>query len=226
MTSLTRLGLVVLASSHGIYALPSIWAEPAQTAPWTDTRALDEAGVMHLVDCHPLEAATNSTQTWMSLVLYCANSADCNNVAHFPEARDICVMKTSNTSLDYHKWENSDWQHCYFAERGVFSWALSRFARLFPPATEVGSNSYLLREVGNTASCHADSLWKCNVGMLLQKVITNPIPSRVSVLALSAADGRQFLVDERLVLSETTQVAVGGIAALVIARSAPPCPAV
>jgi hypothetical protein len=47
-------------------------------------------------------------------------------------------MQTSETALDYHKWENSDWQHCYFDERGVFSWALSRFGRLFPPATEVG----------------------------------------------------------------------------------------
>ncbi|EAQ84594.1 predicted protein [Chaetomium globosum CBS 148.51] len=200
MTSLTHLGLVVLAFSPGIHALPATQAKPAQTAPRTDTRALDEAGVMHLVDCHPLETATNSTQTWMSLVLYCANSADCNSVAHFPEARDICVMKTSNSSLDYHKWENSDWQHCYFAERGVFSWALSRFARLFPPATEVGR--YLLEKVDNTP------LWKCDARMLLQKVITNPIPSRVSVLALSASNGRQFLVDERLVLPETAQVAV------------------
>lgn len=47
-------------------------------------------------------------------------------------------MKTSNESLDYNKWETSDWQHCYFTERGVFSWVIGRFARLFPPATEVG----------------------------------------------------------------------------------------
>ncbi|KAK3296579.1 uncharacterized protein B0H64DRAFT_389521, partial [Chaetomium fimeti] len=139
MPSLTRFGLVALASSHSIYASPLVPLETTQTVSRIDDRSFDEAGFIHLVDCHPLEEApTNSTQSWMSLVIYCPDGTDCNNIDHFPEAQDICAMKTSDIALDYHKWENSDWQHCYFAERGVFSWAISRFARLFPPATEVG----------------------------------------------------------------------------------------
>ncbi|KAH6844609.1 hypothetical protein B0I37DRAFT_165627 [Chaetomium sp. MPI-CAGE-AT-0009] len=142
MPSLTRVGLVVLASSHSIHASSPAQLEPTQAATRIHARAINGTGVMYLVDCHPREppeqAATNSTQTWMSLVISCANSTDCNNVDHFPAPRDSCVMKTSTTPRDYHKWENSDWQHCYFAERGVFSWAISRFGRLFPPATEVG----------------------------------------------------------------------------------------
>lgn len=69
---------------------------------------------------------------------YCAKNEECNNINHFPATRDICVKRTSNVSRDYHKWENSEWQYCHFEERGWFSWALSRFGRLFPPTTEVG----------------------------------------------------------------------------------------
>ncbi|KAK3317947.1 hypothetical protein B0H66DRAFT_532454 [Apodospora peruviana] len=102
-------------------------------------RALNGAGV-HLVDCHPRESdeIANSEQSWLSLVMFCDNKDECNNIDHVPATRDICVKRTTNMSHDYHKWENSDWQYCHFAERGTFSWVISRFGRLFPPATEVG----------------------------------------------------------------------------------------
>lgn len=69
---------------------------------------------------------------------YCDNDAECSDVKHVPAARDMCVKKTSNVSGEYQRWENSEWQHCHFDERGWFSWVLVRLSKLFPPATEVG----------------------------------------------------------------------------------------
>ncbi|KAK5660589.1 hypothetical protein OQA88_13149, partial [Cercophora sp. LCS_1] len=83
------------------------------------------ASGIHLVDCQPRDTSEGSeAKSWLSLVIYCEDNSECNNIDYVPQTRDICVKRTSNSSLDYHKWENSDWQHCYFAERGVFSWVI------------------------------------------------------------------------------------------------------
>ncbi|GAB1316985.1 hypothetical protein MFIFM68171_07195 [Madurella fahalii] len=127
---------VVALAARSILASPT--PQPLQTS--IHRRALNGTGIYLAVDCRPREApeTPDSPQSWLSLVIYCESQAECNSTGHYPAARDICVKRTSNMSSDYHKWENSDWQHCYFEERGVFSWVLSRFARLFPAGTEVG----------------------------------------------------------------------------------------
>lgn len=150
MAALATISCTVLAS-------PTPWPRPRPDLDgatslkqfgWTPG-----AGV-HLVECSPLAAPDDPSsaaeeQSWLSLVVYCENDAECADTHHIPQARDVCVKKTSNVTGDFQKWENSEWVYCHFDERGWFSWALSRFARLFPPTTEVG-----IAEIGKDEDAH------------------------------------------------------------------------
>ena len=148
-----KLLIAVPATLHVATASPIILRSPPHAL--TNT-ILGTTGIHSLVDCIPLGPSPSSTeakteqQTWLSLVIYCATPTQCNDPSHVPAAQNICVKRSSNVSRDWHKWENSDWQHCSFPNattggdslvlggRGVFSWVIGRFGRLFPPATEVG----------------------------------------------------------------------------------------
>ncbi|KAK0644250.1 hypothetical protein B0T16DRAFT_513638 [Cercophora newfieldiana] len=134
--------LLALASiSSGIVASPT--PQPVErSASAVDDKFQWNAGAgVHLVECSPLPAEEGSSteQSWLSLVIYCENDAECSDVKHVPAKRDVCVKKTSNVTNDFQKWESTDgWIYCHFEERGWFSWVVVRFARLFPPDTEIG----------------------------------------------------------------------------------------
>ncbi|KAK1750049.1 hypothetical protein QBC47DRAFT_407278 [Echria macrotheca] len=130
----SRILAAAILAWQTIAAVPA----PRPLALLSDTPVPTGAAI-RLVDCNPREPLESpDSAVWLSLVIYCDKIENCNDVNYVPAARDICVKKSSNVSLDYQKWQSSDWQRCYFAERGAFSWALSKFAMLFPPETEVG----------------------------------------------------------------------------------------
>ncbi|KAK4447986.1 hypothetical protein QBC34DRAFT_495799 [Podospora aff. communis PSN243] len=154
----TLVTLLALATiSCGVVASPMPMPRPAEDgASAIELFGWKEGAGVHLVECSPLVPAEEGSDvtskpenSWLSLVIYCDDDKDCADIKHIPSAQDVCVKKMSNVTGDFQKWESSEWVYCHFDERGWFSWALSRFARLFPPATEVG-----IAEIGEEGNRH------------------------------------------------------------------------
>jgi hypothetical protein len=163
-TLVTLLALATISCGVVASPMPMPIPRPADdSASAIDIFGWKEGAGVHLVECSPLVpveegsgVASKAENSWLSLVIvsavldatsmyfayiwhqYCEDDKDCADIKHIPSAQDVCVKKSSNVTGDFQKWENSEWVYCHFDERGWFSWALSRFARLFPPTTEVG----------------------------------------------------------------------------------------
>ncbi|KAK1828647.1 hypothetical protein QBC39DRAFT_358736 [Podospora conica] len=142
------LALAAALSSPSVLALVSAPPQKSLLPARADIPGfkLDPSSGVHFLDCQPREEALLSARqagapepSWLSILVYCANNTDCLDPSHNPLPSDVCVKQTSTTPRNWTKWENeSDWKYCRFAERGWFSWVISRFGRLFPPGDECG----------------------------------------------------------------------------------------
>ncbi|KAK3306071.1 uncharacterized protein B0T15DRAFT_217630 [Chaetomium strumarium] len=95
---------------------------------------------IHLLNCRPFGGAGVS-QTWLSIVAYCANDADCNSLQYSIPDQDACIVSSSGTSESYHHWEGSS-QSCTFSSTGVtFRWNIPGNAQSQPNYSSVGTGS-------------------------------------------------------------------------------------
>ncbi|KAK4235384.1 hypothetical protein C8A03DRAFT_17875 [Achaetomium macrosporum] len=95
---------------------------------------------IHLLNCRPFGGAGVS-QTWLSIVAYCANDADCNSLQYSIPDKDACIVSSSGTAESYHIWEGSS-QSCTFSSTGVtFHWNIPSNAQSRPNYSSVGTGS-------------------------------------------------------------------------------------
>ncbi|KAK3393890.1 hypothetical protein B0H63DRAFT_444093 [Podospora didyma] len=91
---------------------------------------------IHLFNCYPI-GGEGVPQTWLSLVVYCANDADCSNIGYSPPSSNVCVKQQSSTPNSYWHWEGS-WQGCTFSSGTTFSWNLEALAQNWANYSPVG----------------------------------------------------------------------------------------
>ncbi|KAH6621524.1 hypothetical protein B0J18DRAFT_229071 [Chaetomium sp. MPI-SDFR-AT-0129] len=117
------------------FASAALLAQSALASPALATRG---EGI-HLFNCRPFGGA-GVPQTWLSIVVYCANDSDCSNLTYNPPSDNVCVKGTSSSSEVYHIWEGSS-QSCTFPTGVTFSWNIPSNAQSQPNYSSVGSGS-------------------------------------------------------------------------------------
>ncbi|EGS18413.1 uncharacterized protein CTHT_0064390 [Thermochaetoides thermophila DSM 1495] len=97
---------------------------------------------IHLMNCNPIMGGADPTRkwTWVSAVFYCPNDADCSRLNYSPDYNDVCIMKTSYTEGDFHRWEGGE-QSCRFPTGVTFKWGIIPNAQAFRDYSHVGSGS-------------------------------------------------------------------------------------
>ncbi|KAK4143178.1 uncharacterized protein C8A04DRAFT_12618 [Dichotomopilus funicola] len=98
---------------------------------------------VHLLNCRSFGEAS-SDHTFLSIVAYCADDANCSSVGYNIPANDACVVSSSTAYEDWHQWEGGS-QSCTFASTGVtFTWDIPSNAQSLPNYSSVrtGSNGF------------------------------------------------------------------------------------
>ncbi|KAG7294482.1 hypothetical protein NEMBOFW57_004556 [Staphylotrichum longicolle] len=120
-------------------AAAALVAQGVLASPAQDPQLAKRGEGIHLLNCRPYGGA-GVAQTWLSLVVYCANDSDCSNLSYSPSSNNVCVKGTSTTSEAYHVWEGGS-QSCTFPSGVKFTWNIPSNAQSQANYSPVGSGS-------------------------------------------------------------------------------------
>ncbi|KAH6622684.1 hypothetical protein F5144DRAFT_517088 [Chaetomium tenue] len=119
-----------------LFASAALLAQGALAVP---TELAKRGEGIHLFNCRPFGGA-GVPQTWISIVVYCANDSDCSSLGYSPPSNNVCVKGTSTSSETYHVWEGGS-QSCTFPTGVTFTWNIPSGAQSQPNYSSVGSGS-------------------------------------------------------------------------------------
>ncbi|KAL2143660.1 hypothetical protein VTI28DRAFT_10167 [Corynascus sepedonium] len=134
------------------FASAALVVQGALASPTLATRG---EGV-HLFNCRPWGGA-GVTQTWISIVVYCANDSDCSQLSYSPPRDNVCVKGVSTTEEAYHIWEGSE-QSCTFPTGVTFTWNIPSDAQSRPDYTYIGSGSNGHRDFAGFKDNHGSAM--------------------------------------------------------------------
>ncbi|KAK3942813.1 hypothetical protein QBC46DRAFT_231582, partial [Diplogelasinospora grovesii] len=89
---------------------------------------------VHLMNCRPFGA--EGAPPPVSLVVYCPNDSDCNNITFQPSSDNVCQMSSGN----YYTWEGGS-KSCTFPTGVTFTWDIESNAQSQANYAYVGSGS-------------------------------------------------------------------------------------